>query len=117
MSTGPAVADIVAQPRAPGTVLRVTGLSKTFPGTKALDANSDRKLDRRRPLAEATRVQRTVVAIAAALVGWEGGPGVLVLDEPTAVLPPHDVTRLLEIINRVRSRGTSILYVSHRLDE
>jgi ribose transport system ATP-binding protein len=42
---------------------------------------------------------------------------VLVLDEPTAVLPPHDVTRLLEIINRVRSRGTSILYVSHRLDE
>ena len=36
-------------------------------------------------------MQRTVVAIAAALVGWEGGPGLLVLDEPTAVLPPHDV--------------------------
>ena len=224
MSTGPAVADIAARPRAPGTVLRVTGLSKTFPGTKALDdvtlevaegeihalvgqngsgkstlikvlagyyqadpgakawlneepfdvadtADSrhhrlrfvhqdlglflelgatdnlalrgeflldplhrirwkaqadvarellgqfDLDLDLRRPLAEATPVQRTVVAIAAALVGWEGGPGVLVLDEPTAVLPPHDVTRLLEIINRVRSRGTSILYVSHRLDE
>ena len=48
-------------------------------------------LDLRKPLAEATPVQRTVVAIAAALVGWEGGPGLLVLDEPTAVLPPHDV--------------------------
>jgi ABC-type sugar transport system ATPase subunit len=74
-------------------------------------------LDLRQPLAEATPVQRTVVAIAAALVGWEGGPGLLVLDEPTAVLPPHDVARLLEIIKGVRDRGTSILYVSHRLDE
>lgn len=74
-------------------------------------------LDLSKPLAEATPVQRTVVAIAAALVGWEGGPGLLVLDEPTAVLPPHDVERLLEIIKTVRERGTSILYVSHRLDE
>jgi ABC-type sugar transport system ATPase subunit len=74
-------------------------------------------LDLRKPLAEATPVQRTVVAIAAALVGWEGGPGLLVLDEPTAVLPPHDVASLLEIIRGVRDQGTSILYVSHRLDE
>src|SRR5882757_101056 len=74
-------------------------------------------LDLKAPLAEVTPVQRTVVAIAAALGGWEGGPGLLVLDEPTAVLPPHDVTRLLEIIRGVRDRGTSILYVSHRLDE
>jgi len=74
-------------------------------------------LDLRKPLAEATPVQRTVVAIAAALVGWEGGPGLLVLDEPTAVLPPHDVAKLLEIVRGVRDQGTSILYVSHRLDE
>ena len=74
-------------------------------------------LDLRKPLGEATPVQRTVVAIAAALVGWEGGPGLLVLDEPTAVLPPHDVAALLEIIKDVRDQGTSILYVSHRLDE
>jgi ABC-type sugar transport system ATPase subunit len=74
-------------------------------------------LDLRKPLAEATPVQRTIVAIAAALVGWEGGPGLLVLDEPTAVLPPHDVGKLLDIIRGVREQGTSILYVSHRLDE
>ena len=74
-------------------------------------------LDLRKPLAEATPVQRTVVAIAAALDGWEGGPGLLVLDEPTAVLPPHDVASLLEIVRDVRKQGTSILYVSHRLDE
>lgn len=74
-------------------------------------------LDLRKPLSEATPVQRTVIAIAAALVGWEGGPGLLVLDEPTAVLPPHDVEALLQIVKDVRDQGTSILYVSHRLDE
>ena len=62
-------------------------------------------------------MQRTVVAIAAALDGWEGGPGLLVLDEPTAVLPPHDVASLLRDRQGVRKQGTSILYVSHRLDE
>jgi ribose transport system ATP-binding protein len=87
------------------------GITRDLLGRFGLD------LDLRRPLSEATPVQRTVVAIAAALAGWEGGPGLLVLDEPTAVLPPHDVARLLGIIKQVRERGTSILYVSHRLDE
>jgi ABC-type sugar transport system ATPase subunit len=85
--------------------------------TRTLLAPFDLDLDVNRPMSEATPVQRTIVAIAAALAGWEGGPGVLVLDEPTAVLPPSDVERLLEIVERVRSRGTSIVYVSHRLDE
>jgi ribose transport system ATP-binding protein len=85
--------------------------------TRELLAPFGLQIDVDQPLAGATPVQRTVVAIAAALAGWDGGRGVLVLDEPTAVLPPQDVDRLLEIIERVRSRGTSILYVSHRLDE
>jgi ABC-type sugar transport system ATPase subunit len=85
--------------------------------TRKLLAPFDLGMDESRPLSEATPVQRTIVAIAAALAGWEGGPGVLVLDEPTAVLPPVDVERLLDIVEQVRSRGTSILYVSHRLDE
>lgn len=85
--------------------------------TEDVLAAFDLGLDLNRPLADATPVQRTIVAIAAALAGWHGGPGLLVLDEPTAVLPPSDVTKLLDIVQQVRSRGTSILYVSHRLDE
>ena len=74
-------------------------------------------LDVRRPLAEATPVERTIVAIAAALTGWESGRGLLVLDEPTAVLPHTEVDRLLDIVREVQRLGASVLYVSHRLDE
>lgn len=74
-------------------------------------------IDVRRPLATATPVQRTVVAIAAALHGWEGRRGVLVLDEPTAVLPPGEVARLFDIVREVRDAGASVLYISHRMDE
>jgi ribose transport system ATP-binding protein len=61
--------------------------------------------------------QRTAVAIARALVGWENGATLLVLDEPTATLPGDDVKRLFEVIHRLKERGVSILYVSHHLDE
>jgi ribose transport system ATP-binding protein len=77
----------------------------------------DVDLDIHRPLAEATPVQRTVVAIAGALQGWQGGGGVLVLDEPTAVLPHDEVERLLAMVREVQSSGAAVLYVSHRLDE
>jgi ribose transport system ATP-binding protein len=61
--------------------------------------------------------QRTAIAIARALVGWEDGANLLILDEPTATLPGDDVARLFEVIHRLKSRGVSILYVSHHLDE
>ena len=53
-------------------------------------------------------MQRTVVAIAAALQGWEGG-GVLVLDEPTAVLPYDEVERLFEVVAEVRDGAGAAL--------
>ncbi|WP_196073060.1 sugar ABC transporter ATP-binding protein [Nakamurella alba] len=70
-----------------------------------------------RPLAEASPVERAIVAIAAVLTGWDATDGVLVLDEPTSVLPPHEVSVLLGVVTELRSRGASILYVSHRLGE
>jgi ABC-type sugar transport system ATPase subunit len=69
------------------------------------------------PLAKATPVERTIVAIAGALQGWSSKGGVLVLDEPTAVLPPNEVGRLFDIVKNLRAGGAGIVYVSHRLDE
>lgn len=74
-------------------------------------------IDIHQPLAMATPVERTVVAIAAALQGWHGGSGLLVLDEPTAVLPHDEVERLFAVVREVRKGGTAVLYVSHRMDE
>ncbi|MFT4148579.1 MAG: sugar ABC transporter ATP-binding protein [Paracoccaceae bacterium] len=44
-------------------------------------------------------------------------PKVLVLDEPTAALPEADSLRLFQAMRRLRDKGTSMIYVSHRLNE
>ena len=72
--------------------------------------------DVRRPTRELGAAERTGVAIARALYDWEDAR-VLVVDEPTASLPTHDVDVLFEAINRVRAKGLGVIYVSHRLDE
>jgi ribose transport system ATP-binding protein len=42
---------------------------------------------------------------------------VLVLDEPTAVLPPKEASRLLDLVRTLARRGVSVIYISHRLEE
>lgn len=42
---------------------------------------------------------------------------VLILDEPTAMLTAREVELLFEQIIRLRARGVSIIYISHRLEE
>jgi len=71
-----------------------------------------------RPLAGLRPAERTLVAIARALHCDEGERRtVLVLDEPTAPLPGHEVDVLLEAVRRLAAAGEAIVYVSHRLDE
>ena len=41
----------------------------------------------------------------------------IILDEPTAALGEDEIERLHQLLRSMRSRGTAILYVSHRLDE
>ena len=41
----------------------------------------------------------------------------LVLDEPTATLTSKEVDRLFEILKRLKGRGVTTLYISHRLEE
>ncbi|MEW5814872.1 MAG: sugar ABC transporter ATP-binding protein [Spirochaetota bacterium] len=42
---------------------------------------------------------------------------IIVMDEPTATLTGHEAERLFEIINTLKNKGVSIIYISHRLEE
>jgi ABC-type sugar transport system ATPase subunit len=42
---------------------------------------------------------------------------ILIMDEPTSALTEAEVERLFRVIGRLRERGVTILYISHKLDE
>ncbi len=42
---------------------------------------------------------------------------ILIMDEPTSALTEGEVARLFRIIDRLRQRGVTILYISHKMDE
>ena len=44
-------------------------------------------------------------------------PKLLIMDEPTSVLTPQEVEILFETLRLLSSEGTSILYISHKLEE
>ena len=71
-------------------------------------------LDVSRPLGELTTAQQQIVQIASA-VG--SGARIVVFDEPTSSLSQVDADRLYELIDRLRQRGVTCIYVSHRMPE
>ncbi|MGP4025541.1 sugar ABC transporter ATP-binding protein [Actinomadura sp. 3N407] len=75
-------------------------------------------VDPRRLVRDLRPSDRTLVAIARALRDIDKGEHVtLVLDEPTASLPRHEVSLLLAALRRCQEQGQTIIYVSHRLPE
>ncbi|NLT97828.1 MAG: sugar ABC transporter ATP-binding protein [Christensenellaceae bacterium] len=42
---------------------------------------------------------------------------VLIMDEPTATLTRNEISKLFEIIRKLKNEGVSIIYISHRLEE
>lgn len=46
-----------------------------------------------------------------------GGAKVLILDEPTSVLTPQETEGLFEVIGQLRSEGTGIVLITHKMRE
>ena len=58
--------------------------------------------------------QQQVVEIAKAL---SLDARIIVMDEPSAALPPQEVEHLFDVIRQLQEQGIGIIYISHRLDE
>lgn len=69
------------------------------------------------PLRALGQAARTMVAIVRAVRDGMQNSGMLVLDEPSAALPNHEVEQVFALVRQLRDRGTSVLYVTHRLRE
>jgi rhamnose transport system ATP-binding protein len=82
--------------------------------TVALLTRLGAHLDPDRLVKHLTVGEQQIVEIAKALAM---DVRILIMDEPSAVLPSHDMDRLYGVIRALRSEGASIIYISHRLDE
>jgi ABC-type sugar transport system ATPase subunit len=71
-------------------------------------------IDVRRLVGDLTVAEQQIVQIAAA-VG--GGARVIIFDEPTSSLSQLEADHLYALLGRLRSRGTTCVYVSHRMPE
>lgn len=80
------------------------------PWLKLLDLN----IDPATPVHELSVAQMQLVEIGRAL---SLNSKILLLDEPTASISEHESERLLAILKRLCEQGTSILFVSHKLEE
>jgi len=72
------------------------------------------QIDVRRLVGELTTGQQQMLQIATA-VGT--GAKVIVFDEPTSSLSQHEAEKLYQLIGRLRERGVTSIYVSHRMEE
>ena len=74
----------------------------------------DLDIDPRIPVSQLSVAKMQLVEIAKAL---SLKSRVLLLDEPTAALTPHETDILFGLLRRLRDEGVSMLFVSHKLEE
>ena len=72
------------------------------------------RIDPDAPVSALTMPEQQMVEIAKSL---GGRAKVLIMDEPTASLPEHEVANLFRVVRDLKSQGVGIIYISHRLVE
>ena len=108
------VAENIFLGRMPKTKLGLVDWKKLYRDAVALLRRLDFNLDVHRPARDLDAASQQVAEIARAL---SVSAQVLIMDEPSAVLGSSELDRLFSIIRKLRARGKSIVYVSHRLQE
>jgi ribose transport system ATP-binding protein len=82
--------------------------------TRDLFARMQVDVDPRRPLDELPTVYWQLTEIAKAL---SQDVRVMIMDEPTAALGKTETRQLFELMRRLKERGISMVYISHRMEE
>lgn len=82
--------------------------------TEAKAAELGIHLDLRKPVSMMTPAQKKCVEIVRAMMS---DCKLLILDEPTASLSDKETNLLFSIVRNLKAKGTSVLYVTHRLEE
>ncbi|MDH7482975.1 MAG: sugar ABC transporter ATP-binding protein [Armatimonadota bacterium] len=72
------------------------------------------KLDVRTPVNRLSVAQQQMVEVAKAT---SRNASIIAMDEPSATLTEHELQNLFELIRSLKSKGVSIIYISHRLEE
>jgi len=65
-------------------------------------------------VASLSPAEQQLVEIAKAVAG---NASVIIFDEPTSSLSPHEASRLFDLMHTLAKRGRGIIFISHRLDE
>lgn len=89
-------------------------LSRVAEQAAALSVQYGLPLDPSAHVADLSVGERQRIEIVRALLQ---NPRLIILDEPTSVLTPQEADKLFETLNKLRSEGRSVLYISHRLEE
>ena len=108
------IAENIFLGRTPSGRLGFVDWKKLFGEGRSLLDRLDSDLDPRSTVQELGAGERRIVEIARAL---SVSAKVLILDEPSAVLGPRELTKLFEILRKLKAEGRAILYISHRLEE
>ncbi len=72
------------------------------------------EIEARKPVGELGVAQQQMVEVAKAL---SLDARILIMDEPTSALTEQETTELFNTIRKLKQKGVSIIYISHRLEE
>ena len=87
---------------------------KTNQRAREILENFSIHIDVTKPLGEFSVAMQQMVAIARAV---DISAKILILDEPTSSLDDLEVKKLFEIMNKLKSQGTGIIFVTHFLEQ
>src|SRR6266568_612922 len=102
---------LAVEPTARGVLLDFDVASERV---KELSSRYGLPVDPRARVQDITVGQQQRVEILKALFR---GARILILDEPTAVLTPQEAQELFQVVGDLKERGTSIIFISHKLNE